>query len=405
VEIFHNPNIDFLGKKWYFIALSLVLSVAGVLSLLFWHGLPLSIDFRGGTLVTVKFSHAPDDAKIRHQLDTVELKAAKIQRFGPPELHEVLIALDLSHTSEESLDAGKTQIINALHAGESSGKPDLNNASVQTVANALMQSDPLRAGTDGSQRYGQLAQQVIDYRDRTLGGVLTSMDQLSAAVPPPVLESLKSGFSLSDFSVRNVDIVGPQVGSQLQTQAKLAVLYSLAGMLIYIAFRFEFMYGVAAVVAVAHDTVITVGAFSLLNKEVSLTVVAAILTLVGYSMNDTIVIFDRIRENVKLLRREKYSDVVNLSVNQTLNRTVLTSGLTFMTVVSLYLFGGEVLNGFSFSLVFGIIIGTYSSVFIASPIVVGYHERLVAKGKGAPVTVGAGSGSGASRREKARAKS
>jgi preprotein translocase subunit SecF len=402
VEIFHNPNIDFLGKKWYFIALSLVLSVAGVLSLLFWHGLPLSIDFRGGTLVTVKFSHAPDDAKIRHQLDTVDLKAAKIQRFGPPELNEVLIALDLSHTSEESLDAGKTQIINALHAGESSGKPDLNNASVQTVANALMQSDPLKAGTDGSQRYGQLAQQVIDYRDRTLGGVLTSMDQLSAAVPPPVLESLKSGFSLSDFSVRNVDIVGPQVGSQLQTQAKLAVLYSLAGMLIYIAFRFEFMYGVAAVVAVAHDTVITVGAFSLLNKEVSLTVVAAILTLVGYSMNDTSVIFDRIRETVKLLRREKYSDVVNLSVNQTLNRTVLTSGLTFLTVVSLYLFGGEVLNGFSFALVVGIIIGTYSSVFIASPIVVGYHERLVKKS--APVTVGAGAGSGATRREKARAK-
>jgi preprotein translocase subunit SecF len=225
------------------------------------------------------------------------------------------------------------------------------------------------------------------------------MDQLSGAVPQPVLESLKSGFSLSDFSVRNVDIVGPQVGSQLQTQAKLAVLYSLAGMLIYIAFRFEFMYGVAAVVAVAHDTLITVGAFSLLNKEVSLTVVAAVLTLVGYSMNDTIVIFDRIRENVKLLRREKYADIVNLSVNQTLNRTILTSGLTFLTVLSLYVFGGEVLNGFSFALVIGIIIGTYSSVFIASPIVVGYHQRRMRPA--APVAVGTGTGTG-SRREKAR---
>jgi preprotein translocase subunit SecF len=402
VEIFHNPNIDFLGKKWYFIALSLVLSVAGVLSMLFWHGIPLGIDFRGGTLVTVKFSHAPDYARIRSQLDAVDLKAAKIQRYGPPELNEVLIALDLSHTSEASLDAGKTQIINALHAGDNTGKPDLNNASTLAVANYLVQNDPLRAGTDASQRYQQVAQQIIDYRDRNLGGVLTSIDQLSGAVPQPVVDSLKSGFSLSDFSVRNVDIVGPQVGQQLQTQAKLAVLYSLAGMLIYIAFRFEFMYGVAAVVAVAHDTLVTVGAFSLLNKEISLTVIAAILTLVGYSMNDTIVIFDRVRENVKLLRREKYADIVNLSVNQTLNRTVLTSGLTFLTVLSLFLFGGEVLNGFSFALVVGIIIGTYSSVFVASPIVVGYHQRRMQKP--APVTAGAGAGASSARREKARVK-
>jgi preprotein translocase subunit SecF len=400
VEIFHNPNIDFLGKKWYFIALSLVLGVVSVLSLLFWHGVPLSIDFRGGTLVTVKFSHPPNDSRIRGQLDAVGLKAAKIQRFGPAAQNEVLVALDLSHTSEESLDAGKTQIINALHADQSSNKPDLNNASVEAIASSLVQSDPLKAGTDASQRYGQVAQQVVEYRDRTQGGVLSSIDQLSAAVPQPVVDSLKSGFSLSDFSVRNVDIVGPQVGSQLQTQAKLAVLYSLAGMLIYIAFRFELVYGIAAVVAVAHDTLITVGAFSLLDKEISLTVIAAVLTLVGYSMNDTIVIFDRIRENVKLLRREKYSDIVNLSVNQTLNRTVLTSGLTFLTVLSLYLFGGEVLSGFSFALVVGIIIGTYSSVFIASPIVVAYHER---RGRGsAPLTAGAGTV--ASRRERARAK-
>jgi preprotein translocase subunit SecF len=402
VEIFHNPNIDFLGKKWYFIGLSLVLSIVGTLSLLFWHGLPLSIDFRGGTLVTVKFSHAPNDARIRSQLDAVGLKAAKIQRFGGAQQNEVLIALDLSNTSEASLDEGKTQIINALHAGETSGKPDLNNASLQQISDALVQSDPLKAGTEAQERYAQVAQQIVDYRDRTAGGVLSSIDQLSAVAPQPVVDSLKAGFSLSDFSVRNADIVGPQVGSQLQTQAKLAVLYSLVGMLIYIAFRFEFMYGVAAVVAVAHDTLITVGFFSLLNKEISLTVIAAILTLVGYSMNDTIVIFDRVRENVKLLRREKYSDIVNLSVNQTLNRTVLTSGLTFLTVLSLYLFGGEVLSGFSFALVVGIIIGTYSSVFIASPIVVGYHERRTRKT--VPAAVGARAGSSSSRREKARAK-
>src|SRR5205085_6399287 len=156
-----------------------------------------------------------------------------------------------------------------------------------------------------------------------------SIDDLKGTAPPQVLAALSDGFFVSDFGVRNVEIVGPQVGKQLQNQAKLAVLYSLLGMLVYLWFRFELIYGIAAVVACFHDTLITVGAFSLANKDISLTVIAAILTLVGYSMNDTIVIFDRIRKNIKLLRREGLADIVNKSINQTLSRTVLTSGLTF----------------------------------------------------------------------------
>lgn len=401
MELFHNPQIDFLGKKWFFLALSLVLSVAGVLSMLFWHGVPLSIDFRGGTLVTVKLSHAPDYGRIRNQLDAAGLKAAQIQRYGAAEQNEVLIALDLSHTSEVTLDAGKAQIVSAL-AGGQTGKPDLNNAGVQTVESYLVQADPLKAGPESSQRYAQLAQAVVTHRDRTLGGVLSSFDQLKAVAPEAAVTSLQAGFQLSDFSVRTVDIVGPQVGKQLQTQAKLAVLYSLAGMLIYIAFRFELIYGVAAVAAVFHDTLITVGAFSLLNKEISLTAIAAILTLVGYSMNDTIVVFDRIRENVKLLRRESLSEVVNKSINQTLNRTVLTSGLTFLTVLSLYLFGGEVLHGFSFALVVGILIGTYSSIFIAAPMLVEYQRWRSSTNSLQPAAAPAGASAG--RREKVRAK-
>jgi len=182
-----------------------------------------------------------------------------------------------------------------------------------------------------------------------------------------------------------VEIVGPQVGKQLQKQAFLATLYSLGGMLVYLWFRFELIYGAAAVVACFHDTIITLGFFSLINQEISLTVIAAILTLVGYSMNDTIVVFDRIRENVKLLRRENLSDIVNRSINQTLSRTVLTSGLTFLTVLSLFLFGGEVLHGFSLALVIGIIIGTYSSIFIASPMLVAYQGwRAGSNGRGVP---------------------
>ncbi|MDE3187743.1 MAG: protein translocase subunit SecF, partial [Acidobacteriota bacterium] len=185
------------------------------------------------------------------------------------------------------------------------------------------------------------------------------------------------------FTVRNVQVVGPTVGKQLERQAGLATLYSLLGMLIYLWFRFQLIYGVAAVVAVFHDTLITVGAFALTNQEISLTVIAAILTLVGYSMNDTIVVFDRIRENLRLSRREPLADVVNRSINQTLSRTVLTSGLTFLTVLSLYIFGGQVLKGFSFALVVGILIGTYSSIAVAAPMLVAWQEWRGQRGKAA----------------------
>lgn len=176
------------------------------------------------------------------------------------------------------------------------------------------------------------------------------------------------------FEVRKAEIVGPQVGDQLRRQALLATLYSLVGMLVYLAFRFEFIYGLAAVVAVIHDTWFTLMVFSLTKTEISLTVIAALLTLIGYSMNDTIVIFDRIRENLKVSRRESLVEIVNKSINQTLSRTFLTSGLTFLTVLSLYLFGGDVLHGFSFALVVGILVGTYSSIAVAAPVLVVYDN-------------------------------
>jgi len=215
-----------------------------------------------------------------------------------------------------------------------------------TVETFLLEKDPIRAGTDAHQRYAALARSIVDYRDKVKGGVLGSVDEVKSVVDPAVVASLQDGFFVSDFGIRDVAIVGPQVGSQLRNQALWATGYSLLGMLIYLAFRFELIYGVAAVVTVFHDTLITVGAFSLTNKEISLTVIAAILTLIGYSNNDTIVIFDRIRENIKLMRREKLADIVNRSINQTLSRTILTAGLTFLTVLALYIFGGEVLHAF-----------------------------------------------------------
>jgi preprotein translocase subunit SecF len=388
VEFFRNANIDFLSKKWYFLAFSLVFSVAGVFSMLFWHGIPLGVDFRGGTLVYVKFSHAPNDQAIRQSLQRAGLQRAQIQSYGVPANNEVVIDLDVRETSEQALDQGKVQIVNALEQNAPAGKQDLNNASSLTVENYLLEKDPIRAGTEAHQRYAALAKSVVDYRDTTKGGVLSSLDELKSAVDPAVVASLQDGFFVSDFGIRNVEIVGPQVGGQLRNQALLATAYSLAGMLIYLAFRFELIYGVAAVVTVFHDTLITVGAFSLTNKEISLTVIAAILTLIGYSNNDTIVIFDRIRENIKLMRREKLGDIVNRSINQTLSRTILTAGLTFLTVLALYIFGGEVLHAFSFALVVGILIGTYSSIAIAAPILVAYQDWRISKGGKVVVGVG-----------------
>jgi preprotein translocase subunit SecF len=381
LEFFHNPNIDFLGKKWYFLAFSLVFSVAGVLSMLFWHGIPYGVDFRGGTLVYVKFSHTPNDNELRAAMDRAGLHNAKIQRYDVPSNNEVLIDLDVQETNEQALDRGKMRIINTLETNVPAGKQDLNNAPVLTIKNYLMDKDPMHLGSDADQKYTQQAQAIVDTRDKTLGGVLNSFDQLKGPVDPAVVAILPGAFFLSDFGVRNVEIVGPEVGAQLRRQAILATVYSLAGMLIYLGFRFEWIYGVAAVITVFHDTLITVGAFSLFNKDISLTVIAAILTLIGYSNNDTIVVFDRIRENIKLMRREKLADIVNRSINQTLSRTILTAGLTFLTVLALYLFGGEVLRGFSLALVIGILIGTYSSIAIAAPILVAYQDWRISKGK------------------------
>jgi len=309
VEFFHNVDIDWLGKKWYFLAFSLIFSVAGVISMgMHWAKIgspvPLGVDFRGGTQVQVRFQQTPNANLVRRATEEAGIPDAKIQSFGGAETNEMLISLP-EQQDESSLDAGREKIVGAL----------------------------------------------------------------------------RTYYGGNPFVVRNVQVVGPTVGRQLEKQAGLATLYSMLGMLVYLWFRFQLIYGVAAVVACFHDTLITVGFFALTNREISLTVIAAILTLVGYSMNDTIVVFDRIRENLRLTRREPLPDLVNRSINQTLSRTVLTSGLTFLTVLSLFIFGGQVLSGFSFALVVGILIGTYSSIAVASPMLVAWQQYRAGRGK------------------------
>lgn len=387
MELFRNPNVDWLGKKWYFLGFSLIFSIAGIFSMLFWHHIRPGIDFSGGTLVYLKFEQAPDYDKIRKAVDAIGINDARIQRYGLPSNREVIVALPLRETSESALDSGRTTIIRALESSysqtQAAGKVDLDNVGRSALAGLLQQKDPLHLGSaaDADQRYHQAATAVLDYRDKVKSGLIGSFSELSTVTEPAIVNELQQDTYLSGFNVRNVEAVGAQVGAQLRQKALFATIYSLAGMLVYLWFRFEFIYGAAAVVAVFHDTLITMGAFSLRDMEISLTVIAAILTLIGYSMNDTIVVFDRIRENLRLSRRESLADVVNRSINQTLSRTVLTSGLTFLSVLSIYLFGGEVLRGMSFALVVGILIGTYSSIAVAAPMLVAYQEWRASRGK------------------------
>jgi preprotein translocase subunit SecF len=393
IELFKQPNIDWMGKAKYFYALSGILLLAGWASIFLKGGLRYGIDFKGGTNVDVRFAQPPNEDKLRSGLAAQGLGGTEVQRISDianPNSNEVLIFVEGKGQDEKDLDASRVKVLNALSATygvANSGKADFNSATPSTLAAILTEKDPLILSVNAGDRYQQLARKLLDYRDKNANGVLTNFGDLSNVdgLTAPVLSAIKDSYALGPFAIRNVEIVGPKVGAELRSQAILVTLYALAGMLVYIAFRFEWVYGAAAVLAVFHDVLITLGFFSLLHFEISLTVIAALLTLVGYSMNDTIVIFDRIRENNRLLRKESFAAVVNKSINQTLSRTILTSGLTFLTVLVLFLMGGQVLRAFSFALVVGIVVGTYSSFGIAAPLVVAWNHwrgRGVAAGTG-----------------------
>jgi len=393
MELFKQTNFPFLKWKWPFIIASLVLSAAGLTSIAAKGGLRYGIDFKGGAQITVKFAYPPPLDKIRSALSQKVKGDVSVQNFTDIAANnEVVIATELEE--ERQLNINRQAMADALtttFGQPASGKLDFNNGSQEDLLNRLR--GPLAAaGVSMSDPQLQtLVTNLLNFRNTPpRSGLITDFNQLSAVsgVTPAILNVLRDQCYLSPFNIRNVEMVGPRVGAELRNKAVLATLYALAGMLVYIAFRFEWIYGVGAVVACFHDKIITIGLFSLFNKEISMTVIAALLTLVGYSMNDTIVIFDRIRENLKFMRREPLEEVMNKSVNQTLSRTVMTSGLTFLTVIALFIWGGPVLHGFSFALVCGIIVGTYSSVFVASPIVLLGHYYADKRKKKAPtVTV------------------
>lgn len=292
MRIFHNPNYNFVKWRYHALALSALVIGAGLVTIIARGGIPLGVDFGGGTLLTVKFQQTVSEDQVRQALPFA--KDAVVQTVGRPDQNTIMVRLPMMQGQEEgaNLEAAATQVVDALTAAK---------------------------------------------------------------------------FGTFDVSK---SIVGPVMGKDLRTKGIYAALASLGGILIYIWFRFRFAFAVGAVIATFHDVLITLAFLVWFNYDLSLNIVAALLTITGYSVNDTIVIFDRVRENQRTARKESLLDVVNNAVNQTLSRTVITAGSTFIAVVALYLFGGEVLRGLAFTLLVGIIFGTYSSVFVASAIAI-----------------------------------
>jgi preprotein translocase subunit SecF len=324
IQIFKDVKIDWLANRRAFIAVSILLMLAGLASAIARQWVPggtdafnMGVDFKGGTVITAKFKQRPSPEAIREALTKVGGRDAIIQPVTD-KTDTALIKLPLEGSgageSREQLDAGRGMVRKAL-----------NTFGPETQANLELDQDPNAA-----------------------------------------------------YKIVGTDAVGAVAGAQLRNKAIAVTLAALVGILLYIAFRFEWTYGAAAVIAVFHDVLVTLGFFSIFQLEISLTVIAALLTLVGFSVNDTIVVFDRIRENRRLHRRDSLYKVTNDSINQTLSRTVITSGLVFLSVLAMVLFGGEVLRGFSLALLIGVAFGTYSSIAIASPIMVWWEQRLEA---------------------------
>jgi preprotein translocase subunit SecF len=394
VELFKQISIDWLSKKWWFFGFSWLLIVLGVTGYITNHGLSYGIDFTGGTVIQVKFQDKPDLDRLRNSLKTEAKSPPLIQRYGDAAANEVQVRMQMVPGAEEGRESGRSIVLALLRKSFDQGhlenkQLDFNNIGEDALNKNLLGSDPDNLRNQGKTTqeidsfYTNLAKSLLNYRNNTKGGLVASLDDLKnvAGVSSAVIAKLKTDFYAGPFAIKAYESLSATVGSDLRRRAALAVGLSFLGMLVYVGFRFKPIYGVAAVVALFHDLAITIGLFALTRKEISLTVIAALLTLVGYSMNDTIVVFDRVRENLRIMRKETLFRILNVSINQTFARTLLTSFTTFVSVCALFLFGGEVLNGFSFALTIGILIGTYSSIAIASPIVEWWYRSIEQKTK------------------------
>ena len=383
MELFRNPQIDFMGRKVVLTTLSGILVVASI-ALLLTKGLSYGIDFRGGADIVLRFADEPSIDQIRASLAAQGFGGATIQKMSESTrtaAHDVLIRVQPQEGDTEAGDVAGL-VINALKAGlagassAGGGTLDVNVAGAREIERVILTAAPGR-----EEEVRADAQAIASYRN-THDGIFRSVDE-AASVPGVSAATsswLRENAVAGGFAIRSADYVGPSVGKELKRRATYAVIGALLAMLVYIWFRFEKLaFGVSAILTLAHDAIIALGAVSLTGKEFDLTVLAAILTIIGYSINDTIVIFDRIRENTKLHRGMGLDKLFNDSINQTLSRTILTTALVLMVVLTLWIFGGERLNPFSFTLLVGCISGTYSTIAVSCPIVVWWRTFVEKK--------------------------
>jgi preprotein translocase subunit SecF len=382
IQIFKKTNIDFMKYKFIAFGVSGAIIVAGLANIFFGKGLRPGVDFSGGTLIRVLFKSPLPVSDVRQALTEQGLGNSIIQEVEKAQREYIIRTAGLSAgdiQADQDLEAHAilaNRIIETLKSAEDKaaverGLVDFNNAGIMEISAVLQPSFPDQAES--------LAEKIINFR--VSKGIIEDFTALrEAGIPDDVITILRERSFLGSMTVLSRDTVGPQVGKDLRRKATQATVWALLGMLVYIAARFKLAYGVAAILTLTHDVLFTLSVFSFTNREVNLPVIAAVLTIVGYSINDTIVIFDRVRDNLKLMRKSPFEGILNASINQTLSRTVITSGTVVLTVIALYLFGGQVINDFAFTMLIGVITGTYSTIYQSCPIVY-FWRKIFGTGK------------------------
>jgi preprotein translocase subunit SecF len=382
MRIIGDTNIPFLKYRGIALTISLILILAGIGLETWGPGLNLGIDFVGGTQVTLKFQEAPDLTRIRGTLSNLESGTPVIQQFDEAQKHEILIRVQNPGGVEGDFTAPILKLLKAEYNPDLGDRFDLNIRGAKELSDLLAVENPAGIDLDSrNEAYQMDADAVLQFRRTNIQ--FSSIDQVDEieGIRDEVRSYIKENMVVGAFSLLGVDSVGPSVGKDLRNQAIMAIAFSLVGMLLYIWIRFQLPYGLGAVAALFHDVLITLSALAVTGREINLPTVAALLTLVGYSVNDSVVVFDRVRENLRMRRGEDLEDLMNSSINQTLSRTLITSGTTLLVVLSLYLFGGDVINTFAFVLLIGIIVGTYSSVFVASPVALSVSRIIIRRRK------------------------
>jgi preprotein translocase subunit SecF len=382
MQLFKIPHIRFMKYKYVALAATLIIVLAGALNIIFGKGLKLGVDFGEGTLIRVIFKTPVSVGDIRDELSKVGLGNSVIQEAGKGGREFQIRTMEVVSTKDskelESHETQANQVIAALRgddgrAEQAAGLKDLNGIDRRTLA-ALLETQFPGKGEE-------LSGKIIDHR--TAVGIFSDINQISeAGVEPEVISFLQGKTYLGKLTISSRETVGPQVGKDLRNRAAKAVIWSLIAMLVYIAFRFKLANGVAAIFTLTQDVLITVTVYSFTNREINLPIIAALLTIVGYSINDTIVIFDRIRENQKNLRKMPLEEVMNLSLNQMLGRTFITSGTVFLTVLALFVFGGKVINDFAFIMLVGTIEGVYSTIYLSCPVIIFWQKLFKPKKDG-----------------------